>query len=307
MLKAPLVALTAALSIFVTNTHAQGSVQSNTDAESHLPALKIRGTTAIAENDANAERDADKARRAPVITVVIDLNDFSVSEITPERDDDVPNDPPPPESDEDPNPEDDDTPRFYGEPVSGSFNLVMDRSGSMGTADAEAGPIEDSNGGIITNPNRLQRVKAEATKLLQQLSESDRFALQSFGGGQEQMYYSDLVVANSAGIQQGLQFIQDMQADGHTPAYSALKIACTQYGTELDKIFFLCDGAPNSDQGAPGGNGNVANILADFPTWYAQLKANGCQLVCVHVGNSGAAETFMRALAAAGSGIYIKR
>lgn len=317
MLKKTFFAMTAALLLSVGTVVAQDSSAPATggvaggseDAENVMPGIKLRGTKAIANNDAGAEKDADKARKVPIITVVSGLPEGDLGGVPPEGGPgDPPKDPPPPESDEDPTPEDDDTPKFFGEPVSGKFDIIMDRSGSMSSSDAGSGPIEDVNGGIISTPNRIQRVKAEATKLLNQLSETDEFALQSFGGGvQEQVYYEALVKADSSGIQQGLQFIQDMHASGHTPAYSALKIGCTQYGNDLDKMFFLCDGQPNSDMGAPGNNGRPAAIIADFPAWYASLKAAGCQLVCIHIGNSGAAEQFMLALAGAGNGIYVKR
>jgi hypothetical protein len=221
--------------------------------------------------------------------------------------------PPPPEPpiedapEEEPPVEDEEPPTFFGEPVSGNFVLVLDRSGSMGAQDSGSGPIEDANGGIISNPSRIVIVKAEATKVLQQLSEDDEFAICSFGANPAQKAYESRVPANAGNVAQGISEINALVASGATPAYSALRNGCTKYNAEpgLDKYYFLCDGSPNSDAGAPGGNGNASVILADFPAWWqGGPGANDCTMVCVHIGTSGAAGQFMQALANLCGGVY---
>jgi hypothetical protein len=233
------------------------------------------------------------------------------AEAPPEEDGDVDEeieeDDPPEEPDEEPPVEDEEPPTFFGEPVSGNFVFCLDRSGSMGAVDSGSGPIEDANGGIIASPNRIVIVKSEATKVLNQLSENDEFAIVSFGAGPEWSWYQSRVPATASNISTAVQEIAQLQAYGATPAYSALKKSCELYndGDGLDKIYFLCDGSPNSDSGAPGGNGNASAILAAFPQWWqAGPATSDCSMVCVHIGTSGAAGQFMQALANLTGGIY---
>lgn len=222
-------------------------------------------------------------------------------------DSDEPEDEPPEEPAEEPPVEDDEPPTFFGEPVSGNFVFCLDRSGSMGASDAGSGPIEDANGGIIANPSRIVIVKAECIKVLTQLSEDDEFAIVTFGAGPEWTWYPARLPASGGNVQTAVGEVNGMQASGATPAYTALKKSCTLYndGDGLDKLYFLCDGSPNSDSQAPGGNGSASVILADFPQWWqGGPGANDCTLVCVHIGTSGAAGQFMQALAALAGGIY---
>lgn len=202
---------------------------------------------------------------------------------------------------EDPPEENPEGPTFFGEPVSGKFVWVLDRSGSMGAVDSGSGPIEDANGGIITNPNRIMIVKSECIRVLTQLSEDDWFALVSFGWNPDVTYYQELVPANSGNKQAGITTVNQLVASGGTPAYPALQRACTQYNEhDLNKLYFLCDGGPNVGGGA-------AQILADFPGWFQSQKDRGCELVCVHIGDSGAAAQFMQALANQNGGTYIHK
>jgi len=192
-------------------------------------------------------------------------------------------------------------PTFFGEPVSGKFVWVLDRSGSMGAIDSGSGPIEDAGGGIITNPNRIQIVKSECIRVLSQLSEDDWFAIVSFGWNPDVSYYPEMVPAVSGNKASGINTVTQLVANGGTPAYPALQRACTQYNEhDLNKIYFLCDGGPNVGGGAP-------QILADFPGWFQSQRDRGCELVCVHIGDSGAAAQFMQALANGNGGTYIHK
>ena len=192
-------------------------------------------------------------------------------------------------------------PTFFGEPVSGKFVWVLDLSGSMGITDSGSGPIESPDGTIFTNPNRIQVVKSECIRVLNMLTEDDWFAIISFGGNPDVSYYPEMVPGTAGNKQAAISNIQALVASGATPAYPALQRACTQYNEhDLDKIYFLCDGSPNLGGGAP-------QILADFPGWFQSQKDRGCELVCVHIGDSGAAAQFMQALANGNGGTYIHK
>ncbi len=198
-----------------------------------------------------------------------------------------------------------DAPPFFGEPVVGNFVFVLDRSGSMSSTLST--PIEDWNGNVVSRPSFLRTVKAEAIRVISGLTEDNEFAVVTFGGGPEWTWYDSRIKATEGNKQAAINEIQKMRASGSTPAYTALKKACTLYGTDLHKIFFLCDGGPNSDSGAPGGYGGASKILSHFPQWYEHLRANGCELVCIQIGGSSAAKKFMKDLANQNSGKYIQK
>lgn len=206
---------------------------------------------------------------------------------------------PPIESDivQDPPTEVIEPPTFFGETVSGKFVFTLDRSGSMMASDSGSGPIEGSDGSIISNPSRIAIVKSECIKVLTQLTEEDKFAIVTFGSSPDHTHYPEMVYANSGAKQTAITFVQQMVANGWTPAYHALELSC-QYDNDTNKLFFLCDGGPNAGGGASA-------ILAAFPGWF-QAYSN-CTLVCVHIGTSGEAASFMQALAAGNNGIYIHK
>jgi hypothetical protein len=201
-----------------------------------------------------------------------------------------PAEPPAPEPPVEENP-----PTFFGEPVTGDFGFTMDYSGSM-NAGLGSGPMEDGNGNIIANPNRMQALKIEATNVVQALEESQKFALVWFASGVQ--YYQSLVEATEANKQTAIQQIAGMNASGMTAAHDALHRACIQYGNDYDRLYFLCDGGPNV-------TGNASQILANFPGWFSGLAANGCQLIVIHLGTHGA--SFSQSLASQNGGTYIQR
>jgi hypothetical protein len=84
-----------------------------------------------------------------------------------------------------------------------------------------------------------------------------------------------------------------------TPSYPNLKRACEIYPADLDKFFFLTDGAPNW----PSGQGSAQHILQDFPAWWS--KFDDCELVAICIGGLGAAQQFMQQLATLAGGVYI--
>lgn len=191
--------------------------------------------------------------------------------------------------------------------MKGNFIWVLDRSGSMGIYDSGSGPIEDWNGNVISNPNRITIVKSECIKVITQLKEADEFAIVTFGMSPEWTWFNARVPASEGNKTAAVNFVKNMAANGWTPAYTALNKACTLYGTDNDKLYFLCDGSPNYDSNAPGGFGGAATILSAFPGWFSGLKAAGCQLVCVCIGSDYGAAQFMQDLANQNGGTYIKK
>lgn len=255
--------------------------------------------------------ETDKPARAPRIVLPADPSAPAAPPPgggpgTPPVEDD-PNAPPVEPPVPDPPVEEEDPPTFFGEPVSGNFVWCLDRSGSMGIADSGSGPIEDWNGNVVSNPNRITVVKSECIKVLGLLKEEDEFAITSFGDNPEWTWFNARVPATDGNKQSAINFVRNMQAYGWTPAYTALMKACTMYGTDLDKLYFLCDGSPNYDSGAPGGYGGPSTILSAFPGWFSGLKAQGCELVCVCIGSDYGAAQFMQDLANQNGGTYIKK
>lgn len=274
-----------------------------------LVALPLFGLAAVlsapimAQDNPETHRASDAEtldKPTPPIRVVIPADGGEPPSGTQNPGQDVDNPEIPEEIAEEPPQENPDPGDFWGEPVFGRIVWVLDRSGSMGVSDSGAGPIEMPDGSNIANPNRLQVVKAETIRTISSLSEDDEFALVTFGASPDVDYSPAMAKATAGNKQEGISKVQSMVASGGTPAYPALQRACSQYGAELTKFFFLSDGAPNVGGGAP-------QILADFPTWYQPLRDNNCSLVCILVGNSGAAAQFMQTLANQNGGTYITR
>jgi len=229
-------------------------------------------------------------------------------------------------------------PMFFGEPVTGNFILVLDRSGSMGSQDLAGCPVFDENGNVISNPSRIQAVQTEATKLINALTEENEFAIVTFGGstngggraapaaaepatrgcgpyrprprpvvvdGPESTdqgrvdAYGARVNGTTGNKQQGARVVGAMRASGPTPLYRALNTACTRFGTDIDKLFVLTDGRPNV-------TGNSGAILRDFPGWFSDMRQFGCQIVCMHIGNDNSGTEFLQSLAGIGGGKYVK-
>lgn len=118
-------------------------------------------------------------------------------------------------------------------------------------------------------------------------------------------------------MNQGINKINTLIADGYTPARAGLNKAVTQYGPALNKLFFLSDGLPNfsgnhsqsvsnsSEQSLDGGA--VIDLLEWFPGAYQPLKDMGCDFVCIHMGLHGEALAFMQNLTNSVGGSFIQR
>jgi len=191
---------------------------------------------------------------------------------------------------------------FFGEQVSGRFIWCIDRSHSMGEMDSGASPVE-MGGTTISNPSRLQIAKAEAIRAINQLVETDEFAVVNFGGCPGISAYTSMKKANDANKQAGISGINQLVAFGFTPIHGGLKKAAqtSTYGYEVDALFFLSDGLPTYGPGA-------AQVLIDFPTWYFEKREYGCKLHVIHIGQaSGPGADFMQQLAAANGGTFLHK
>jgi len=185
----------------------------------------------------------------------------------------TPPDPPPPE----------DPPTYYGEPVQGKFAFVLDASGSM-------------------YGSRIATVRAETTATIGDLTEDDEFDCVAFGDqfGSAQYYskfmWGTLLPGSEGNKSSAISWVNGPSTNpgGGTPSYACLKRSCEVYPADLDKMFFLSDGYPNT-------SGSSSQILADFPGWWA--KFTDCELICVCIGGGGA--SFMQQLAALAGGSYI--
>lgn len=93
--------------------------------------------------------------------------------------------------------------------------------------------------------------------------------------------------------------------------------AITQYGSVLNKLFFLSDGLPNfsgthatsvvnTNENSTDGEA-AAVLLAWFPGAFQPLKDNGCDFVVTHIGDHGLAGEFMQNLANSVGGTFIQR
>jgi len=186
------------------------------------------------------------------------------------------------------------------------FVVIHDRSQSMDEASSQQ-IMMDYTGTGISSPSKMDVFKTDALCFLKSLESTDCFAWNSFGGNPEQNYEASLLEANSVHLVDTEADIIALQSEGWRPVYTALSIACSQYGTNVDQIILILGDHPDLDSGAPLGFGGATQILADFPGWYAALQAAGCQLVCVYIGDNIDGETFMQTLATQNGGVYYKR
>jgi hypothetical protein len=185
----------------------------------------------------------------------------------------TPPDPPPPE----------DPPTYYGEPLQGKFAFVLDASGSMGGSN-------------------IATLRAETTATISELTEDDEFDMCAYGDqfGAAQSYstymWGSLLPASEGNKSTAITWVNGSATNpgGGTPSYPALQHACSVYPSDLNKLFFITDGYPNT-------GGSAGQILADFPAWWTNFS--DCELVCVCIGGGGA--SFMQDLAALAGGTYV--
>ena len=194
----------------------------------------------------------------------------------PENEDVPPTEPPP-----DPPPPED-PPTYYGEPVQGKFAFILDASGSMWGS-------------------RIATVRAESSSTIGDLTEDDEFdcvAYDSAVSGYTTFLWGAILPATEGNKSAAVVWINGpaLNPGGGTPTYAALQQSISTYPADLDKLFLLTDGSPNVSGGASA-------ILADFPGWWTKMI--DCDLICICIGGSGTAQTFMQQLAASAGGTYI--
>lgn len=177
-------------------------------------------------------------------------------------------------------------PTYYGEPVQGKFAFLLDASGSM-------------------YGSRIATVRAETTAVIQALTENDEFDAVAYGSQfPVSQHYSvfmwgTLLPATDGNKASAISWVNGPSTNpgGGTPTYACLKQSCNIYPADLDKMFLLTDGSPNT-------SGTASQILADFPSWWNKFSSD-TKLVAICIGGGSSAQTFMQQLAYLANGIYI--
>lgn len=221
----------------------------------------------------------------------------------------------PPAEPADPNVENgNDTPSFNGEPLRDRFLWILDCSVSMRISDS-SDSVEDWEGNVVTSPSRIDLLKIECIKTLSTLTPDQEFDILLLAGNenpeakshppQTKAWKNHFVSADSSTLDEALQFIKDIQVWPGTPTYTALQRACSEWGSEIDQIFLISDGAPTRfdvpgvDDGPMQSEAAGKVIIQEFATWFAPLQAYGCELHCLLIGNNPKAHGFLQNLASA--------
>ena len=225
----------------------------------------------------------------------------------------------PAEEPSEPGEETDIPPTFLGEPIGGKTVLILDASMSMQEADVGSEGIEDWNNNVLSSPTRIQLVKIETINALRNMRESDEFDLMELAGAEfahpplTDSWSGKLVQATKGNKERAIQYVIDLQLRYGTPTRTVLQRVCNEYGDKHDKLFLISDGAPTvydvpDVSGPPWQSIEAGKVVnEEFIGWYSELRKNGCELVCVHIGNNNKAGTFMKDLAATHGGRYIHR
>jgi hypothetical protein len=174
---------------------------------------------------------------------------------------------------------------YIGEQFGGKVVFLLDASGSM-------------------YGSRIATVRSETTSAINAMEATDEFDCVAYGSQfpQSQDYSSymwgSLRPGTSGNKASAVAWVNGPTTNpgGGTPTYSCLKSACTRYPADLNQMFLLTDGSPNT-------SGTATQILADFPMWWTKFPET--DLICICMGGSGAAQTFMQQLAAIAGGSYI--
>ncbi|NUQ35996.1 MAG: hypothetical protein HUU29_13775 [Planctomycetaceae bacterium] len=200
-------------------------------------------------------------------------------------------------------------PTFFGEPVSGRVVFIIDVSLSMNLWDVGAG--EDYNGNIVAKRTRIHAVKFELWKMVQNLDDDVAFDIIWLAGNdydafpRTDAWKGQLVNATESIKEEAVEAIKRQVLWGGTPTWHALKRATHDYGNDLSKLVLLTDGEPFPRDAGDWGDSHDSAILNDFPGWFEPIAANGCELLCVQVGQNPGATAFMGQFAAATGSAYI--
>ena len=203
--------------------------------------------------------------------------------------------------------EDGEGPTYFGEAAKGTLVFVIDVSASMRGA-SSTGSVVDYDGNTVSNPSKIQVLKYETVRVVKLLTEHDHLDFVQLAGvvGGSRLcptWQGKLVPMNDANKAAAIEFIKNMDTWVLTPTYPALKKGCTLYGSQIDRFFFLSDGAPVGNLQVWG----KPQVLADFPGWYQPLKDYGCALSVIHIGREGPDREFMKQVAEQNGGSFTAR
>ncbi len=193
-----------------------------------------------------------------------------------------------------PEPEDDPpeppAPTFFGEIIPEQFIFLIDVSGSMATSANATTEMEDADGNVMTNPSRMDLIRAELIRMIKTIPDEYEFDLIAFPNADKNSTYTwrgKLVIANDATRAQAIAWVESLYPCGGTPMDKALFVITHEYPEDIiDKMFVLCDG--------------FFEHPSAFPSWWAPFKTNGCVFVGVHIGASGAAAMMKLAMSVGG-------
>ena len=160
-----------------------------------------------------------------------------------------------------------DGPPFLGEELSGSkMVFVLDRSCSMNWGVMAFSPVYDSNGGLVSNPNRWQVVQSETANAISALDpDTDMFEIILYSSSY-MVWRNSLVVPVESEKADGISYIYGIHAQGGTRFHGPLNHAFTHSGyQEADTIIFMTDGFPfDGSQVQSSWNGWMGSKNSEF-------------------------------------------
>ncbi|RKY18073.1 MAG: hypothetical protein DRP63_02665 [Planctomycetota bacterium] len=132
---------------------------------------------------------------------------------------------------------------FFDEEVEGDrVVFVMDYTGSM---DARVGhPITDENGHTISNPTKMDHVKAEFAKAVLGMSENVKFSAVMFSTSGIRVWKRQLMDATPQNKSAAIAWVRSFSAWGATPIYDGFAAGANIPGTKT--IILHTDGVVNS-------------------------------------------------------------
>ena len=153
--------------------------------------------------------------------------------------------------------------------------------------------------------SRIASVRQETANVISMLTKKDEFDACAYGDQHGYPTYTKfmwgaLLPGTDGNKTAAINWVNGPSTNpgGGTPTLPCLRAACAIYPTNLDKMFLLTDGSPNT-------GGSASQILSEFPSLWSRF--DDCTLVCVCIGGVGAAQSFMQSLAAQAGGTYIQR
>ncbi|NUQ35627.1 MAG: hypothetical protein HUU29_11890 [Planctomycetaceae bacterium] len=220
----------------------------------------------------------------------------------------------PPTEPSDPGTENDEMepPSFFGEAVSVKNIFIIDVSLSMRVYDVGGGI--DYDGNAVAYMTRLMLVKTELINFLRAADDDIWFDIIWLAGGNypcdapnTDAWRGELVQCTDEIRQEAINVVRDQGMWAGTPTWRALKRACEDYPDDIGLMVHLTDGAPFPPLAGEWGTDHDQAVYNDFPAWFAPKKANGCNLIGIHVGYNSQAGSFMQEWCAQNDAAYIHR